>query len=414
MSQIGWCPFVSRQAASRAVSAVLLCALASTGCAPRFRPAPKIVTNEEKALLRSEVAKCLSDLEREGEANSVINLTAAAHAALPFRWGDHQRVYARLIDEALDEAIRRIESVYADTPEARKARSVWHEEASKDFKGEPYERAFVFLLRGLRYYEKGDYFNARACFESGIVQDCLSVEGKFNADMATFDYLVSLCCLKTGLPRRAREAWERVTRMRWCAEMPTAEDNLLVVAFAGSGPVKARTGADDHILLILKTPPATEGVWVASPWLASAPCFQSALLSDDMGYQAITRGGRAVDEINRRKSTIKRGADAAANAGIVGASAAMVASGSNDARIVAAAILALALVVKAIVSLMRTEADTRAITCVPSHIYLWSGRCLPGRQALAIETKRNGVRSRVWRDVSVPLVDSAVVFLWLP
>jgi len=48
-----------------------------------------------------------------------------------------------LAEQSFDEAIRGIEAVYANDPGAARARSLWHEEGTKDFKGEPYERVMA-------------------------------------------------------------------------------------------------------------------------------------------------------------------------------------------------------------------------------------------------------------------------------
>ena len=72
---------------------------------------------------------------------------------------------------ALDDAILRIDSVFSDNANAAKARKLWYDEGSKDFKGEPYERAMAFLYRGLIYLRDADYENARAAFRRGLMQD---------------------------------------------------------------------------------------------------------------------------------------------------------------------------------------------------------------------------------------------------
>jgi hypothetical protein len=77
---------------------------------------------------------------------------------------------------ALDDAILRIDSVFSDNANAAKARKLWYDEGSKDFKGEPYERAMVFMYRGLIYLHDADYENARAAFRRGLMQDAFAEE----------------------------------------------------------------------------------------------------------------------------------------------------------------------------------------------------------------------------------------------
>ncbi|MFP3441488.1 hypothetical protein R0K18_27540, partial [Pantoea sp. SIMBA_133] len=84
--------------------------------------------------------------------------------------------YRQEAKNTLTQARLEIENVYADSDAARKARSIWYEEAEKDFKGEPYERAMVYLYLGLIYLEEGDYGNARASFLAGLLQDAFAEE----------------------------------------------------------------------------------------------------------------------------------------------------------------------------------------------------------------------------------------------
>ena len=179
------------------------------------------------------ISKAIKKLKKEHERNAVINLTEIAVASLKEGDSIPPKLKSVLIDNPLDLAIKRIEDVYSNTPEAKKARSLWHDEGTKNFKGEPYERTFVFLLRGLRYYENGNFENAMACFKSGILQDSLSTEGKYRADMATFEWLIGLCHLRMQETKDMDEAFNRAFNIRKGLKMPRKRNNTLVVCFAG-------------------------------------------------------------------------------------------------------------------------------------------------------------------------------------
>ena len=407
----------------RSVHCLLVLGLLSyfPGCSS-FRPAPTIVTDEQKGQLPPEVLVWVDKTAKEGERNAVLNLTEVAAAALENRDALSPELLVLTVDRPLDEAIQRIEAIYADTPEARKARSLWHDEASKDFKGEPYERAFVFLLRGLRYYEAGDFDNARACFKSGIFQDCLSVEGEFNADMATFEYLIGLCSLKTGEEQEAQEAVERARAFCPGLRLPPQDCNLLVVAFVGSGPVKEQIGSYKEILLLADGTTETTGIEVSAPWYGRTARGLAAAHTDDMGFQARTRGGRAVDEINKRKACAKGVADKTAkiaalasrsllNTAVVLALMDSSGSGGDAAAamvIIAATLLVVAVVATAITKAIKSQADIRAISAVPGHIYLWAGRVLPGKQIIMLN--RLGCPGGVAaREVTIPYDNDHVV-----
>jgi tetratricopeptide (TPR) repeat protein len=91
----------------------------------------------------------------------------------------------------LDNVLLNIESIYSDTEDAEKARSLWYAESEKKFIGEPYERAMAYLYRGLIYIYKNDYENARASFNGGLLQDARSEDEQFRSDFN------SLLLLKT-------------------------------------------------------------------------------------------------------------------------------------------------------------------------------------------------------------------------
>jgi cell wall-associated NlpC family hydrolase len=71
----------------------------------------------------------------EGERNATLNFQRIGMAALSI--GDINSA-----EKAFEGAVTRIEMIYADNPEAQKAKSLWTAEKIKDFKGEPYQRAY--------------------------------------------------------------------------------------------------------------------------------------------------------------------------------------------------------------------------------------------------------------------------------
>jgi hypothetical protein len=114
--------------------------------------------DSQPATLKPAFAK----LYREGRRNEVLNHMEVGLSA--YKLGYYQQA-----KRSFDAAIMNIGSVYADSSEAKKARSLWYEEGRKDFKGEPYERAMVYFYRGLLYLQDADYENARASFINGIM-----------------------------------------------------------------------------------------------------------------------------------------------------------------------------------------------------------------------------------------------------
>ncbi|MEI6632751.1 MAG: hypothetical protein WCP22_02910 [Chlamydiota bacterium] len=429
-----------------------------SSCKTPPRPAPVLVPISQAAGVPSDIRYCLMRLETEGDRNAVLNLSETAFKSIEAWDTVPNDLRPILVDRALNEAIKRIETVYANTPEARKARSVWHDEDSKDFKGEPYERCLVYLLRGLRYYQEGEFENARACFTSGMLQDNLSVEGEYNADMGTFEYLISLCDTRLGEREAADEAWQRAVKI-WeqtgppirisrpkhislaipeigeqgrdttlrDVRKPQECDNLLVVAFVGEGPRKSATGSDNELLLIERGAAQTTRVEISAPWFGKFPDYETAAQTDDIGYQATTRGGRLVDEINKKKAVTKHATEntgyfskgmgkAAMTIGLQlammgaqfapmgsGAAAQMIIGGGSTAAAgVGAQVLGQGLTFAS--KKMKTKADTRMIGSLPGFIHLWSGRVVPGRQLVAVKLYDEVGRciGESYQDVAVP------------
>jgi tetratricopeptide (TPR) repeat protein len=361
-------------------------------------PAPKLMVSQASIeKLPPTILEGIKKLKKEHERNAVINLTQIAVTALKERDSIPTALQPALIDNPLDLAIKRIEDVYADTPESKKARSLWHDEETKNFKGEPYERTFVFLLRGLRYYENGDFENAMACFKSGILQDSLSTEGKYNADMATFEWLIGLCHLRLGETKDMNESFQRALKIRKDLKLPRKRNNTLIICFAGSAPMKIRTGEYKEILLIKKGKCLTTKISVSKATLGENPFYKYAVLLEDIFFQATTRGGRLIDKINEYKATVKNDTKVVGNVAILlGATAigtALIlaaAQSGNGALIITVGSVGVALVVIGIAAhvtalAMKTKADIRTIRGIPSRIYIWSGDVLPGQRILGIK-----------------------------
>jgi tetratricopeptide (TPR) repeat protein len=369
------------------------------GCSTPPRPAPKLgLPAKEISNLPKSVVANIKILEKEQERNAVLNLTDTAVSALAEKNKIAPNTLKMIVDKALDLAIDRIEDVYADTPEAKKARSLWYDEDSKDFKGEPYERSFVFIVRGLRYYEAGDFDNAIACFKSGILQDSLSVEGKFNADMASLEWMIGLCHQKLGEVEDAKDAFNRATKIHPNLLPPDKDDNAVVIFFVGNGPIKNQTGKYKDILLLEPGISQSELIMTSYAQLGIRPSFNTAKLFEDVFFQATTRGGRAIDEINKYKSTVKDNAKIIGNISIllgftaVGTALLLAAakSGNGDAMIIIGGVglglIAAGLGAHGIALLVKTKADIRTFKSIPGKIMVWSGRMIPGARLLGVLT----------------------------
>ena len=251
--------------------------------------------------------------------------------------------------------------------------------------------------------------------------------------MATFEYLTALCDLKRGQTGSAQEALRRVEKLCGTIRPPAADDNVLVVVFAGQGPAKSQIGEHKEILLLTQGPCETTSVELAAPAFGRPPAFVDASRTDDMNYQAMTRGGRAIDEVNKRKASAKDAAEVTAKTAAAAASAALSfaainamlqssqQSGSDDAQaallIVAAALIVIAVTAWVVAEMIKPDADIRRIQSVPAGVYLWSGRLLPGRHSLAVRRLSSAQANPAiaFLDVDAPYDnDHNVVLLFLP
>jgi tetratricopeptide (TPR) repeat protein len=372
----------------------------SVGCSTPVRPAPKLnLSAAEISKQPNSIINSIKKLEKEHERNAVLNLTDIAMTALSQKDKIAPKTLKELVDKSLDLAIDRIEDIYADTPEAKKARSLWHDEATKDFKGEPYERSFVFFLRGLRYYEAGDFDNAIACFKSGIIQDSLSVEGKFNADMANIEWMIGLCHQKLGESEGAKEAFKRAAGIRPDLLAPDKDDNALIIFFVGNGPVKKQTGKYKDILLFELGKSLSKIIMTSYMQLGTNPSYHSLKLFEDVFFQATTRGGRQIDKINKHKSTVKDNTKIIGNLTIllgliaIGTALIVAASAQGGSPMAAAilggigiGLLALGIGAHIAAKLMKTKADIRTFKSIPGKIFIQSGKLIPGSRLIGILT----------------------------
>ena len=244
-------------------------------------------------------------LYREGEWGSVLNLSRLGLAAM-----EKQRF--ALARRAFDEAAARVESVYADDPNATKARSVFNQEKVKDFKGEPYERAMLYYYRGLLYVQEGDYQNARASFLAADRHDTLSSseDQAFVGNFGMMKYLAGWASHCDGDGTRAAqlvgEARSIDAKIR---ALPEATPDALVLVDSGPAPTKWGDGKHKE-LLKFKAGDGIEPAFALARGNATIPAAQ--WLIGDLNFQATTRGGREVDAILAGKARFK---DAAGNIG---------------------------------------------------------------------------------------------------
>jgi tetratricopeptide (TPR) repeat protein len=307
----------------------------------------------------------------EGEHNAVLNLDYLGLAAM------ENGEYA-IAEKAFDAAIERIETIYADNPNAQKAKSVFAAEKVKDFKGEPYERAMTYYYRGVLYLRSGDYQNARASFLSAERQTTMSEAESYDSTFGLMDYLAGWASSCDGDATRAKELADRAAKVQpdvFGSLQPTV--SYLALVDVGTGPAKVAVGQYKEKLIFK---PGDNSV-TAGTIQASSATIGDPVVAADINWQAMTRGGRPVDAILNGKAEWKNGTSTAGSVlGTVGYATAVTGalSGNNNLSIFGGVSMLAGFGTKLVAKAMTAEADTRTWANLPGTIVLTQGKVADG------------------------------------
>ncbi len=259
---------------------------------------PRVIPDEVIAEINAKPKK-LQDLYKlhyqEGQRNHVLNNMHIGVAAMEI--GNFP-----IAKQVFTDAILEIEKVYSDTDEAAKARSLWYEEGSKIFKGEPYERASIYYYLGLIDLMEGDYENARAAFKSGILQDAFAEEKQFQCDFALLIFLEGWASHLLGDEDYAKQAFSEVKKLRPDFKFPDKNHNTLLIAETGRSPRKVADGVGHSELKYRRGKAFKENRVIFSiddTKIAGYPM-------EDIYFQAASRGGRAVDKLIEGKAVFRK------------------------------------------------------------------------------------------------------------
>ncbi|WP_198024026.1 hypothetical protein [Pseudidiomarina salinarum] len=353
-------------------SAVLAVGLAGCGATGPAQYQPLALNTQEQNTLASKPAylrPLYQKLFQEGQRNEVLNRMEIGTAA--FYHGDLNE--AR---ESFDVALARIETVYANNDSATQARSLWHEEGRKDFKGEPYERTMVYYYRGLIYLIDGEYDNARASFISGLMQDAFAEEEQNRSDFALMMLLAGWSAQKMGSTGLAQEAYDELRALRPDYPIPGPDDNVLIIGETGKAPRKLADGMG-HYQLVFRPGKQFEEKQLA---IHTGAELMPVPPVENIYWQATSRGGRPVDAIVEGKAAFAQNTAEAgkvlAELGVAANVYAPLAGGStgqvgNTLALIGVASMALSQQVK-------PRADTRYWSRLPDAVHVASLRGTPG------------------------------------
>jgi tetratricopeptide (TPR) repeat protein len=203
---------------------------------------------------------------------------------------------------AFTDAITQIETDYKNDPNAERARSLWHDEGSKSFKGEPYERAMTFYYRGLIYLRKGDYENARAAFREGQLQDAFAEDGQHQTDFGILLFLEAWASHLNHDFDLRDEALKRLKELRPSFPGIADDDDTLVLVETGSAPRKLGDGSDHSYFVVRRG----KGFKENRVRVQLGEATQDLVPMEDIFYQATTRGGREIDKILKGKAEFRQ------------------------------------------------------------------------------------------------------------
>jgi tetratricopeptide (TPR) repeat protein len=243
------------------------------------------------------LAPGFAKLADEGTRNAVLNYMQLGKDALQYGEWD-------LAAHCFDHALQGIEVVYANSEQAARARSLWHEEGAKTFKGEPYERAMAYWYRAVAYLQAGHLDNARACCESGLLQDAFAEEEQNRSDFALLAFMSAWCSQAIGNQGLADQSFEEARSLRPGIARPDIRSNVVILVETGTAPRKLADGVG-HAELVFRR----GRIWTDLSKNRKRPFedvrveisvdgrLYDEMVSESIYYQAATRGGRPLDRI---------------------------------------------------------------------------------------------------------------------
>lgn len=349
-------------------------------------------------------------LLNEGKNNEVLNLMRMGLNAMQLEDFANAKW-------AFDNAISGIEKIYANSDQALRARSLWVEEGSKIFKGEPYERVMTYYYRGLLDIQDSDLQNARASFRGGMLQDAFAEEEQHRCDFAILLYLSGWCGQRITDDMLHKYTFEEFKKLRPDIPIPDAKDNVLILVETGKSPRKLSDGVGHYQLKIRK------GRQFSDKHVRLKINEGASILVhpvEDIYWQASTRGGRQFDSILAGKANFKKQTASFGDAtGKLGTGSMMAAtifeSSASELQAVGAGIGLISVMSQVASSRTKTEADTRYWDNLPDQIHIASVHLPPGNHSLRFEflDESGQLLDALTRETTVSVAETTHTLLWL-
>ncbi|MSR46720.1 MAG: hypothetical protein EXS13_06605 [Planctomycetes bacterium] len=298
-----------------------------------------------------------------------------------------------------EEAWYLMESLSADGADTVGA--IIGSEASKQWRGDPYERAMNSYYLGIVNYLRGVHDNALAGFKNAIFVDSSRGDDRFDCDFPPALFLEGLSYRQIGESEMAARSFAAARDLQpFCNAFSAANDgNVVVLIDVGRGPTKVNAGAHGELTRFV----AHAEVPTAIEILADDALLGRADRAGDVYVQATTRGGRAFDSVLETKSAVKSGMGAAGVGALVLADD-MSRKHQNGMLVVGVALLLTSLAVRA-------EADTRHWTSLPHEVQLFRSALTPGVHRIEVRPSSGWrVAGPVIQEITVPPQGDVLVY----
>ncbi|HEY5914838.1 MAG TPA: hypothetical protein VJA21_29965 [Verrucomicrobiae bacterium] len=351
--------------------AVAVTALFLAGCASTSSPKPLALTGN----IMVDGTNAIANGPRKDKVLWEYRTAAAAMRQARFS----------MAREYLEDALTTLQGIYGPDPSAKKARGYFHAESKKTFIGEPYERSMAYIYRGILYWMDGEPDNARACFRSAEFEDSDAQNHEYAGDWVLPDYLDGLITARLG--GDGSDAFKRAQASAKHVKLPeyNLKANVFFFIEFGPGPTKFATGQYAQELRFHNTPsPVNQAdVKVDSYEFPVAP-------TDDVWFQASTRGGRLMDHVLANKAVFKSATDTAGDVALIGGLSTAALSHDRTAQEVGLGVALAGLVSKAFSAATTPEADTRAWDNLPRYLSFASLNLAPGTHNVTVDFKDTG------------------------
>ena len=258
-------------------------------------------------------------------------------------------------------------------------------EASKTYKGDPYEKAMNAFYIAFCYLTAGEPDNARAACKRGILMDAEVGDEKFQADNALLFWMAGRMTTLMGVRDAENFFQEAATADKFAIEHGARGDadnrvladpaagNLVLLFECGMGPEKYADGHQDSLARFRSR---SHSAVRARASIAGRELGRSWILVD-VDYQASTLGGTAMEGIRSGKAVFKTASLAAGAVLLHGASKDSGDSARTQA-IVGGGLLLAGL-------LTSTAADARHWPTLPSTVQAITADVAPGTHVVDVE-----------------------------